>query len=68
MLACEGLRARDQVSYFVFIIYFTHSAEPGRSMVGLDEDDFGDDDDDDDDDDDEIDENDPQLLVGLFWV
>ena len=36
-------------------------------MVGLDKDDFGDDDDDDDDDD-EIDENDPQLLVGLFWV
>ena len=35
-------------------------------MVGLDEDDFGDDDNDDDDD--EIDENDPQLLVGLFWV
>ena len=35
-------------------------------MVGLDEDDFGNDDDDDDDD--EIDENDPQLLVGLFWV
>lgn len=34
-------------------------------MVGLDEDDFGNDDDDDDD---EIDENDPQLLVGLFWV
>ena len=66
MLACEGLRERDQVSLFVFIIYFTHSAEPGRSMVGLDEDDFGDDDDDDDDD--EIDENDPQLLVGLFWV
>lgn len=66
MLACEGLRARDQVSSFVFIIYFTHSAEPGRSMVGLDEDDFGDDDNDDDDD--EIDENDPQLLVGLFWV
>ena len=66
MLACEGLRARNQVSSFVFIIYFTHSAEPGRSMVGLDEDDFGDDDDDDDDD--EIDENDPQLLVGLFWV
>ena len=65
MLACEGLRERDQVSLFVFIIYFTHSAEPGRSMVGLDEDDFGDDDDDDDD---EIDENDPQLLVGLFWV
>ena len=65
MLACEGLRARDQVSYFVCIIYFTHSAEPGRSMVGLDEDDFGNDDDDDDD---EIDENDPQLLVGLFWV
>ena len=65
MLACEGLRARDQVSSFVFIIYFTHSAEPGRSMVGLDEDDFGNDDDDDDD---EIDENDPQLLVGLFWV
>ena len=66
MLACEGLRERDQVSLFVFIIYFTHSAEPGRSMVGLDEDDFGDDDTDDDDD--EIDENDPQLLVGLFWV
>lgn len=66
MLACEGLRARNQVSSFVFIIYFTHSAEPGRSMVGLDEDDFGDDDNDDDDD--EIDENDPQLLVGLFWV
>ena len=66
MLACEGLRARDQVSSFVFIIYFTHLAEPGRSMVGLDEDDFGDDDNDDDDD--EIDENDPQLLVGLFWV
>ena len=66
MLACEGLRARDQVSSFVFIIYFTHSAEPGRSMVGLDEDDFGDDDNDNDDD--EIDENDPQLLVGLFWV
>ena len=66
MLACEGLRARDQVSSFVFIIYFTHSAEPGRSMVRLDEDDFGDDDNDDDDD--EIDENDPQLLVGLFWV
>ena len=66
MLACEGLRERDQVSLFVFIIYFTHSAEPGRSMVGLDEDDFGDDDNDDDDD--EIDENDPQLLVGLFWV
>ena len=66
MLACEGLRARDQVSSFVFIIYFTHSAEPGRSMVGLDEDDYGDDDNDDDDD--EIDENDPQLLVGLFWV
>ena len=65
MLACEGLRERDQVSLFVFIIYFTHLAEPGRSMVGLDEDDFGDDDDDDDD---EIDENDPQLLVGLFWV
>ena len=35
-------------------------------MVGLDENDFGNDDDDDDDD--EIDENDPQLLVGLFWV
>ena len=35
-------------------------------MVRLDEDDFGDDDNDDDDD--EIDENDPQLLVGLFWV
>ena len=33
-------------------------------MVGLDENDFGNDDDDDDDD--EIDENDPQLLVGLF--
>ena len=66
MLAFEGLRARDQVSSFVFIIFFTHSAEPGRSMVGLDEDDFGDDDNDDDDD--EIDENDPQLLVGLFWV
>ena len=66
MLACEGLRARNQVSSFVFIIYFTHSAEPGRSMVRLDEDDFGDDDNDDDDD--EIDENDPQLLVGLFWV
>ena len=55
------------MSSFVFIIYFTHSAEPGRSMVGLDEDDFGDDDNDDDDDD-EIDENDPQLLVGFFWV
>ena len=55
---------KDQVSSFVCIIYFTHSAEPGRSMVGLDEDDFGNDDDDDD----EIDENDPQLLVGLFWV
>lgn len=52
------------MSSFVCIIYFTHSAEPGRSMVGLDEDDFGNDDDDDD----EIDENDPQLLVGLFWV
>ena len=35
-------------------------------MVGLDEDDF--EDDDNDDDNDEIDENDPQLLVGLFWV
>ena len=67
MLACKGSRAKDQVSSFVCIIYFTHSAEPGRSMVGLDEDDFGNDDDDDDDDD-EIDENDPQLLVGLFWV
>ena len=66
MLACKGSRAKDQVSSFVCIIYSTHLAEPGRSMVRLDENDFGNDDDDDDDD--EIDENDPQLLVGLFWV
>ncbi|RMX48298.1 hypothetical protein pdam_00014721 [Pocillopora damicornis] len=38
--------------------------EPGRSMVGLDEDDFGNDDDDDD----EIDENDPQLLAELQCI
>ncbi|XP_027040976.1 coiled-coil and C2 domain-containing protein 1-like isoform X1 [Pocillopora damicornis] len=38
--------------------------KPGRSMVGLDEDDFGNDDDDDD----EIDENDPQLLAELQCI